>query len=359
MNTYRLARVLGIDIEIHITFFLLLGIFFMLMGFKGLVLILGVFFFVTLHEICHGLMAAYFGIKVNRITLLPIGGIASMSKTPAKPYQELLISVAGPLSNILVILIFYFPLLLLLGRETLLYPFMVMTAQAKYLGEFNILAHIYWINLVLAAFNLIPAFPMDGGRVLRALLSYRMSHRKATGIAVKMGHIFSLVFAFLGIANSHIFLIIIAVFIYMAASSEGMQTDIAETLKNYYVKDVLSNGFTYVSPGSPLSEVLEIIFRTHQEDFPVMEDGKMLGFITRKELLKGVHRGGRDLVIRDFMRTDIPSVNMAERLNSVRKVMRKYDTQALPVEKDGNIIGVVTVEDINRVYILLADEGKG
>ena len=114
-GTFRLARVFGINIDIHVTFFLLLGFFFLLLGFRGLWLIIGVFFFVTVHELCHSLAAAYFGIKVKRITLLPIGGVASMPEIPKKPYQELIISIAGPLSNVIIVLIFYYPLRAFLG----------------------------------------------------------------------------------------------------------------------------------------------------------------------------------------------------------------------------------------------------
>lgn len=222
-GTFRIARVFGINIDIHFTFFLLLGFFFWVMGLSGLVLISGVFLFVTIHELCHSLAAAYFGIKVRDITLLPIGGIASMPEFPAKPYQELIISLAGPVSNLIIILVFYYPLYIFLGKETLMYPFFVLTGQMKHMGQFNVIAHIYWINLILAAFNMIPAFPMDGGRVLRAILSYPMGHSKATGIAVRLGRIFSLIFAYFGIAKGHILLVIIAVFIYTSASSEGLQ----------------------------------------------------------------------------------------------------------------------------------------
>ncbi|MFH1877906.1 MAG: site-2 protease family protein, partial [Candidatus Omnitrophota bacterium] len=271
-GTFRLANILGINIDIHFTFFLLIMFFALVMGIKGIALIIGVFFFVTLHELCHSIAAAHFGIKVKQITLLPIGGVASMSELPSKPYQELLISLAGPASNIIIVLIFYYPLILMLGKETLMYPFMVITGQAKYTGDFNIFAHIYWINLILAVFNMIPAFPMDGGRALRALLTYRMGYKKATEAAVRLGHIFALVFAYIGIAHGHIFLLIIAVFIYMSASTEGLQVDVTETIKNYTIRDILANNYMSVDPDTPLSKVLELMLHVHQEDFPVIEE---------------------------------------------------------------------------------------
>lgn len=357
-GTFRLVRILGIDIDIHVTFLLLLGFFFLLLGVKGFILILGVFFFVTVHELCHSLVALHFGIKVRRITLLPIGGVASMAEMPTRPYQELLISLAGPMSNIAVLIIFYYPLHAFLGEETLIYPLRVMTGQAGYTESFNILAHIYWINLVLAVFNLIPAFPMDGGRVLRAVLSYRMSYREATAVAVRLGHIFALMFAYLGIVHGHIFLLLIAAFIYMAASSEGIQVAVRETIKKYSVQDILPGDFMHVNRDAPLSRVLELMFHGHQEDYPVMEDGKLIGVITRKDLTRGIHQKGKEAEVGEIMRTDIPAVKVTSGLHVVQKLMRKYNTEAMPVENNGAIVGIVTMDDINRVYVMM-NEDKG
>ncbi|RKY43145.1 MAG: hypothetical protein DRP85_00480 [Candidatus Makaraimicrobium thalassicum] len=354
-GTFRLVRVMGINIDIHSTFLLLLAFFFLVMGVRGLILILGVFFFVTIHELCHSLVAARFGIKVKHITLLPIGGVASMPEAPRVPYQELLISLAGPLSNMLILVIFYYPLLALLGKETLIYPLRVMTGQVKYTGQLNILAHIYWINLVLAVFNMLPSFPMDGGRVLRAILSYRIGYREATAVAVRLGHIFALLFAYLGIVHGHIFLLIVAVFVYMAASSEGFQVEVTETIKNYSVRDILARDFIHVRPDTPLSKVLELIFRTHQEDYPVIEDGHLRGFITRREIIRGIHEKGKEAKVEKVMRGDIPAVEMSAGLHLVQKLMQKYNTNAMPVKKRGNIVGVVTKDDINRVYLMMSE----
>ena len=192
----RLFKVAGISINIHITFFLLLFIF-LSMGFRWFFLIVAIFCFVILHELSHSLVAKRFGIKVKEITLLPIGGVASMSRIPDKPYQEFLISLAGPMLNIGVVVIFFFPLYYLLGPDVLFHPLSVNTFSLM-------IAQIYWINLILAVFNLIPAFPMDGGRILRALLAQRMGYRKATKIAVNFGHIFALIFGYFGLVQGHI-----------------------------------------------------------------------------------------------------------------------------------------------------------
>ncbi|MCX5666001.1 MAG: site-2 protease family protein [Candidatus Omnitrophica bacterium] len=220
--------IFGISINIHVTFLLLL-IFFLSGGIKWLVLMIGVFSFVTLHELCHSLMARYYGVEVREITLLPIGGVASMSSMPEKPSQEFFISIVGPLFNIAVIIIFYNPMKSLLGPEILFHrPLSTATWPLTF-------AYLYWINLMLAAFNLIPAFPMDGGRVLRSILAGRIGYVKATKFAVGLGHIFALGFAYFGIVNVNLVLIAIAIFIYMAASNEGRQVDVKEALSKFKI----------------------------------------------------------------------------------------------------------------------------
>ncbi|MDO8536052.1 MAG: site-2 protease family protein [Candidatus Omnitrophota bacterium] len=227
-GSIKLLNIFGISINIHITFLFLL-IFFLSGGIKWLVLMIGVFCFVTLHEVCHSLMARYYGIEVREITLLPIGGVASMSSMPEKPSQEFFISIVGPLFNIAVIVIFYNPMKSLLGPEILFYrPLSTATWPLTF-------AYLYWINLMLAVFNLIPAFPMDGGRILRSILAGRIGYAKATKFAVILGHVFAIGFAYFGIVNANVVLIAIAIFIYMAASNEGRQVEIKEALKKFKI----------------------------------------------------------------------------------------------------------------------------
>jgi stage IV sporulation protein FB len=227
-GSFKLFNIFGISINIHITFLFLL-VFFFSGGIKWLVLTIGVFFFVTLHEVCHSLVARHYGIEVRQITLLPIGGIASMSSMPQKPSQEFFISIAGPLFNLAVVVVFYSPMKILLGPEVLFYrPLSIATWPLT-------LAYLYWINLMLAVFNLIPAFPMDGGRVLRSTLAGKIGYAKATKFAVVLGHIFAIVFAYFGIVNVNIILVAIAIFIYMAGSSEARQADVKGILGKFNI----------------------------------------------------------------------------------------------------------------------------
>jgi Zn-dependent protease/CBS domain-containing protein len=353
-NSFRLARVFGIDIEVHFTFFLLLVFFFMMMGAKGVLLVAGVFFFVTVHELCHSLAAKYFGIKVQRIILLPIGGVASMSEAPSKPLQELVISLAGPLSNVAMVILLYYPVKLLVGAQGLEHAFWAMFGREGFADNVNIMAYVYWLNLFLAGFNLLPAFPMDGGRVLRALLSYRMDHRRATAIAVRMGHIFALFFAYFGIVHGHIFLVLVAVFIYMSASGEQAQVNMQEAVRTLTVQNVLAPDFVAVSPDTLVAKMYEIAFHSRQEDFPVTEDGRLIGFIPRYGMIEaaGTRDDGRELTARDIMKTDTPSVKVADRLLDVQRVMAESGKDALPVEKDGVVVGVVTANDLGKAFYM-------
>ncbi len=342
----RLFKVAGISINIHVTFFLLL-LLFLSMGVKWLFLIIAIFFSVTLHELSHSLVAKKFGITVKEITLLPIGGIASMAKMPEKPYQEFLIALAGPALNIAVVVIFFLPLYFLLGPEVLFHPLSVKTFA-------HTIAHIYWINLILAVFNLIPAFPMDGGRILRAILAQKMDYRKATKIAVNFGHIFALLFGYFGLIHGHLLLIVIAVFIYMAASSEELQVEIKETLKKFIIKDIMPSQFLTLEKDATLSKVLELIFHSRQEDFPVIEGARIIGFVTRYDIISGIHQQGVSVPVSRVMRKDFPFLRESDFLNKAQDIMQESNMKALPVVKDGRAIGVVTIEDITRVYSLMS-----
>ena len=347
-GSFRLFKIFGISVNIHITFILL----FLLVlsgGIKWVFVMSGVFFFVTVHELCHSLMAKRFGIKVREITLLPIGGVASMTKMPEKPLQEFLISIAGPLSNISVILIFFFPLKYILGEEVLLHSWSTATWPLA-------IAYVYWINLALAGFNLIPAFPMDGGRILRSILAVKLGYRRATKIAATFGHIFALLFAYVGIVKWNIMLIAIAIFIYMSASSEEFQIDVRETLKKFKVRDILSRDFFTVTSEATLAKVLELTFHSHQENFPVIEDGRFVGFLTRQDVAASIHKSGVDAKVEDVMRRDFPKAKESDSLIRVQGVMQESNMTALPIMKDAEVVGVITLEDIGRVYSLASQK---
>jgi stage IV sporulation protein FB len=289
-GSIKLFEIFGISVNIHITFFILPLLFLVMGGFKSMVLVIIIFICVTFHELTHSLVAKKFGIGVKDITLLPIGGVASMSKMPESPKQEFLISIAGPMFNIVLaaFLFFIFYHASWMPRRVLfplLYPHMGNTWV-------HTLALIPKINIYLAIFNLLPAFPMDGGRLLRSVLATRIDYKRATKIAVNIGHLFAIFFAYRGLVHGNFILVFIAIFIYMAASAEESHVNLKESLKGFRVKDVLSPQFLTLEKDTLISKVLELIFRSRQEDFPVVEEGRMVGFVTRGDIIAAMHKYG-------------------------------------------------------------------
>jgi Zn-dependent protease len=219
-SSFRLFRIFGIDVRVHFSF-LFLPLFFAFLytkdyglgtGFRAAVLILMVFACVLAHELCHSFQARRFGIAVPEITLYPIGGIARMQRIPREPWQEFWIAIVGPFFNLGLAAFLFFPLYTWLGPENLFAPSLETWPKT--------FANVFWINPVLGLFNLIPAFPMDGGRLLRSALSLRMSYEKATRISVYWGRLFAILFLLLGVWQRHWMLALVAVFIYLSASDE-------------------------------------------------------------------------------------------------------------------------------------------
>ena len=344
-GSFRLLNAFGIDINVHITF-LILPFLFLYYGLRGLFFIFFVFFCVTLHELAHSMVARKFGIEVREITLLPIGGLAAMTSFPEKPGHEFLISVSGPMFNIAFAAVLYFPVTSLVGYEAFLSPSLATWPQTISQG--------YWINLMLAAFNMLPAFPMDGGRVLRSLLARKVEYRRATSIAVNIGHVFALAFAYFGLVYGHVLLLVIAIFIYTAASAEEAQVDVRETIKGFKVSDVLQGEFLTLAGDAPISKVLELVFHSHQEDFPVVEGGRLLGFLTRSDIMANIHQHGTEKLVKDAMRTDFPTVGPESRLSESQKLMDEHHLKALPVIDKGKVLGVITLEDISKVYAVMS-----
>lgn len=345
-GSIKLFEVFGISIRIHFTFLLLPLIFGYSYGLRGVFLIFFVFCCVTFHELCHSLQAKHFGVQVDHIILLPIGGIAGMKSIPEKPSQEFKISIAGPLFNITLALVLFLPAYFLLGAENLFHPGIESWPKT--------FAYAFWINPILALFNLLPAFPMDGGRVLRAFLAQRMDYVKATRIAVGFGHTFAVLFGFWGLTSFNPILVIIAFFIFMAASSEGMQVELKATLRRFSVKDVLPEQFVSVSAFSPISQVLGITLHSHQEDFPVVEGGKLIGLLTRADIIMAVHQFGMQKLVKDVMRKDFPVVRVSDPLIKAHKLMQEWQIKAVPVLNRSQIAGIISLEDISRVYLLMS-----
>ena len=348
-GSIKLFTLFGISIRVHFSFLILPILFGHFYGIRGVTLVFFVFCCVTFHELSHSLQARRFGVKVDQIVLLPIGGVASMKAIPEKPSEEFRISIAGPLFNIVLALILFFPAYFILGPKVLFNPGIETWPQT--------FAYAFWINPVLALFNLLPAFPMDGGRVLRSFLARKMEYGKATRIAVGFGHTFAILFGFVGIISvpPNLILIIIAFFIYMAATQEGMQVDVRITLRKFHVKDVLPEQFFSVSSQSVLSEVIELTLHSHQADFPVMDGSELVGLLTRSSIFRAIHQFGMKQKVEDVMTKQFPTLHVNDPLTKAHKLMEEWKIKAIPVLNKMKVVGVVSLEDISRVYTLMSD----
>lgn len=221
MRSFRIFNVMGIRVCIHPTFFLL-PLFFaatyfqdygLMVAIRAFTLVLIVFACVLGHELTHSVAARFYGIRVPEITLYPIGGVASMGSIPKEPVKELVISAVGPAFNFVLAGVLYFPLLAWLGPDVLFSPSLASWPQT--------VANAFWINPLLGLFNLIPAFPMDGGRILRSSLAFKMSHRKATGISALVGQFFAIIFILLGFWKQSWMLAFVGLYVYISASNEN------------------------------------------------------------------------------------------------------------------------------------------
>lgn len=359
-----LFNVKGIAIKVHATFGLVLlwaawswstnasdavqGALF------GVVATLLLFVAVTLHELAHSLQAIRYGVRVEDITLYPIGGVARMAEIPDKPQQELGIAIVGPLTNLALAALGW-------GVGALLDWRSVISLHDLYasLGDTNwsgLLAYLTLANLALGLFNLIPAFPMDGGRVLRALLAMRMDYARATGIAVAVGQGLALLLGFAGFASASPSLILIAVFIWMGAGQEGQQTKVKSTLRDTTVAQAMTPRPRTLSPDDSLARAADLLLSSDGTAFPVVEaDGRLAGLLTEDGLLKGLRAHPETAPVRDAMSDDVPTTTPDEPLFVALQRMVEASARAMVVlDRNGALVGLLTIAGINEAQRLLA-----
>ena len=360
----RVGRVRDIDIRIHVTF-LLTVVFFAFqywgMGARGwqgalfgVVYVLLLFACVVLHELGHSLVAQRFGVKVRDITLWPVGGVARMESIPSKPRQELLMAIAGPAVNFVIAAILGVAAVSLLATGAL--------GDIMRLGELmgqptwqTLLLSLLTTNLLLGAFNLIPAFPMDGGRVLRALLAMVLPYVQATRIAVVVGQGLALVLGLAGVLIPGQFtLVFIAIFVFLGAGQEGQATAARELLGDLRVHQAASRNTHVVAPSDHLSRVVDLTLSTHQADFMVIDHEMLVGVLSRDVVLAALRQHGPDVVVSEVMCADHPTVGLNDTLLAAQKAMSTAACQALPVVEGGRPVGLLTLADINEAYTMMA-----
>jgi Zn-dependent protease/CBS domain-containing protein len=359
-GSFKIGRAFGIDLKVHWTFFLLLA-FFAFAGYQGsgsltnalitTVVILALFLCVVLHELGHSLVAQRLGIEIKDITLLPIGGVARLTSLPERPMDEVKIAVAGPLVNVVLAPIF-FAIGIVLGASPL-DPANILQGGNS-VGQ--IFAYLGLINVALVLFNLIPAFPMDGGRVLRGLLASRLGAVRATDISSAVGQFFAIGFFLIGLLSGNFLLALVAVFIFFGASGEAQMVRQRELMRGLLVSDVMGTRprLETVTPYHTFGQVLDSIIHGYQEDFPVVdEDGRLVGMITRNEIMAAAHSPERYSSVRDLMRTDFPTLSPeADLFTDGARILQESGLRALPVVKAGDLVGMLTMDDIGQAALL-------
>lgn len=354
----KLGKIFGIELRVHLTFLLLLG-FVGLAGWKqggltvgitGVLFISVVFACVILHELAHSLVSGGFGFKAESITLLPIGGVARLRAIPEEPYKELLISFVGPATSLAIFLLLY----------ALLRPPQVVVSIDRLpdnLRQFFV--QLMSVNLILAVFNLVPAFPMDGGRILRSILAMAIDYDQATRVAARLGQVLAVLLVFAGIfLHLGLWPIIIGFFIYLGAGAEGQQAEMRALLRKVPVGEIMSRQFLTLHPEDELGVGLRHVFLSGQDDFPVIEDGRPVGLLTRRQLLSTVHDRGPEAKVYEAMTDQPPSISPAEPVSVGYQRMLARGHRALLVMQEGKLAGILTLEQISHYFMGLTRPRK-
>lgn len=357
----KIGQAFGIGVFVHVTFPLVLIVVAyayyqaaqtIAAAIAGIVFTLSVFAVVVLHELGHALAARRFGVQTRDITLLPIGGVARLERIPEEPGQELAIAVAGPAVNIVIAILIGLGLLAL-GRP--LAPAALGDIGAGYFER------LLWANVWLVLFNAIPAFPMDGGRVLRALLAMRMSHRRATEIAATVGKGFAVIFGVAGLLYFHsLILVLIAMFVWMGASGEASMARMRTNLGGALGDAVTIRDVVVLAPGEPLSRAVDYVLAGFQEDFPVLNEGRLVGLLTREDLLRALNASGKSSSVGEAMRAEFPIAAPDEAVETLYARLQTAGLRTLPVVSNGSFVGVITTENIAEYLMVSAAlRGKG
>ncbi len=347
----RIGSVLGIPIDVHVTFLVLLAWIALAplasggsledgvesAGFMALV-----FATVVLHELGHATVARRFGFETTRIVLLPIGGLATLTRMPTRPIEELLVAIAGPLVNVV----------LAIGIGVFLFAFdhSVGLTGATLVGG-PVLVRLLWVNLGLAAFNLLPAFPMDGGRVLRALLSIFLERARATRIAVAVGRSVALVLGIVGLALQPV-LALIALFVWSAGRMEMVSEDVRHAMEGVTIARVMTKRVDALSGDASLALVAERILADRPHDFVVEENGRVVGLLTRGDVLRGMARGDMSVSVEQLMHRDFAIASPGELLEDTLPRLEASGRRTMVVLDEGELVGVLDAENLGELLMV-------
>lgn len=343
--SWKIGRLGGVDVFLHFTFLLLviwIGLaYWQLEGtvdavVTGVGFILALFACVLLHEFGHALAARRFGIRTRSIVLLPIGGIASIEKTPEDPRQEILIALAGPAVSFGIAALLWLVLRASGG---------IATFETLSLGEGSFVQRLMLINLLLGAFNLLPAFPMDGGRVFRALLSLRLGPLRATRIAAVVAQTAAVLLALIGM-RYNLFLVFIAIFIWIGASTEASLAQAKSVLAGITARRAMETNFEVLAPDDSLGQAVTLTLDGSQKDFPVVRDGEVVGVLRQVDLLRGLHDHGKLCRVDHVMQEPPARMDVGESLEHVLETMGTVSTGLLVVSEAGRMAGIIDIDNL-------------
>jgi Zn-dependent protease len=343
--SWKIARIAGVDIYVHATFFLLLYLvgasYYSQKGslaaaLYGVGFILALFFCVVLHELGHSLAARHYGIQTRNITLLPIGGIAALESLPENPRHEINVAIAGPAVNFVIAALLYLYWDISGGQVT--EPFSDNT-------DAPLLYRLMIVNILLGSFNLLPAFPMDGGRILRAALSFRMDRIEATRKAASVGQFLAVGMGLLGILYNP-FLLFIAIFIWFGASMESNVERLKSILGHARAGHAMLREFHTLSSGDTLSRAVDLTLAGSQKDFPVVYENNLVKVLHHSDLIKGLQEKGEYARISDLPLQDILRADINEPLEKLMQDMQGNLGRMICVTEHGKIIGLLNLENV-------------
>lgn len=346
----KLGKFAGIRVQVHLTFV----IFMAWIALSGLMagktgadvlanvgFTLGLFTCVVLHEFGHALTAARYGIQTKDITLLPIGGVARLERMPEDPKQELSVALAGPAVNVVIAAITLLVLTVTRGGPD-------FTGLNMENGSF--LDRIFLVNIFLVLFNMLPAFPMDGGRVVRALLATQMEYTRATQIAAHLGQSMAVLFGLLGFLYSPM-LIFIAMFVWIGASQEANMVEVKSILAGIPLRAAMQTSFETISPNDSLDHVTRLLLAGSQQDFPVVQGDQVVGVVTRDSLIKSL--GQKDeLLAGDIMHKDIVLADVSDMLENAVQRLQECNCRTLPVMQNNRLVGLLTTENLGEFIMI-------
>ncbi len=351
-NALRIGSVARISIYLHWTFGLLIAglfVFYLAQGqtvagaLGGIAIILAVFGCVILHELGHALMARRFDVPTRDITLYPIGGVARLQRIPSEPLKEFWIAIAGPAVNVVIAALLA---LVLVARGGSFSPELMLLPGTDFA------ATLMWLNIVLVGFNLLPAFPMDGGRVLRSLLATRIDYARATEIAANVGQGMAILFGIVGLLGFNPILLFIALFVYIGAQQEARQATLRALTQGIPVRQAMMTRFRTLSPEDTLSVAVDELLAGADQEFPVVREGRVVGVLTRKDMLRALAEHGRETPVGAVVQPNCLAVDDTAMLEEAFVQMEASNCSTVPVVRGGRLVGLLTLENVGELMMI-------